>query len=129
MGHPQSDGGDGPAGSGAVQVRNEDWSCLRSSRASVLVSDFYAAYSHYAGLKQRCWVHLLRDIDELEALYPQDTGLGRWATAVRQLYDRAKASADYSSPPFLTVDRTEPFSAMSSAFLPGMGLSSGMGMV
>ena len=34
-----------------------------------------------------------------------------------------------SGPPFLTVDRTEPFSAMSSAVLPGMGLSSGMGMV
>ena len=67
--------------------------------SGVLVSDFYAAYSHYPGLKQRCWVHLLRDIDELEALYPQDTGLGRWATAVRQLYDRAKASADYPSPP------------------------------
>ena len=31
--------------------------------------------------------------------------------------------------PFFTVDRTEPFSAISSAFLPGMGLSSGMGMV
>ncbi len=43
--------------------------------SGVLVSDFYAAYSHYPGLKQRCWVHLLREIDELEALYPQDTGL------------------------------------------------------
>ena len=74
--------------------------------SGVLVSDFYAAYSHYAGLKQRCWVHLLRDIDELEALYPQDTGLGQWATAVRQLYDRAKASADYPSPPDLIKSRT-----------------------
>ena len=27
----------------------------------VLVSDFYAAYNHYPGLKQRCWAHLLRD--------------------------------------------------------------------
>ena len=34
-----------------------------------------------------------------------------------------------SGPPNLTVDRTEPFSTISSAFLPGMGLSSGMGMV
>ena len=32
------------------------------------------------------------------------------------------------SPPNLTVDRTEPFSAISSASLPGMGLSSGMGI-
>ncbi len=65
----------------------------------VLVSDFYAAYSHYPGLKQRCWVHLLRDIHELKALYPQDIGLARWATAVRQLYDRAKACADARSRP------------------------------
>ena len=34
----------------------------------VLVSDFYAAYNHYPGLKQRCWVHLLRDIHELKTL-------------------------------------------------------------
>ena len=38
--------------------------------SGVLVSDFYAAYSHYPGLKQRCWVHR---IDELKA-YPKDTG-------------------------------------------------------
>ena len=30
--------------------------------AGVLVSDFYAAYHHYDGPKQRCWAHLLRDI-------------------------------------------------------------------
>ena len=32
-------------------------------------------------------------------------------------------------PPFLTNARAEPFSAIPSAFLPGMGLSLGMGMV
>ena len=66
---------------------------LGESFDGVLVSDFYAAYNHYPGLKQRCWVHLLRDIHELKALYPEDTGLVRWAGAVRQLYDRAKAYA------------------------------------
>ena len=64
---------------------------LGDSFDGVLVSDFYAAYNHYPGLKQRCWVHLLRDIDELTALYPDDTGLARWAGAVQQLYVRAKA--------------------------------------
>ena len=34
-----------------------------------------------------------------------------------------------SGPPYLTVDRTEPFSAISSTSLPGMGLSSGIGIV
>ena len=36
-------------------------------------------------------LHLLKDIDELTALYPDDTGLARWAGAVQQLYVRAKA--------------------------------------
>ena len=67
---------------------------LGESFDGVLVSDFYAAYNHYPGLKQRCWVHLLRDIHELKALYPEDTGLVRWAGAVRQLYDRARAYAE-----------------------------------
>ena len=66
---------------------------LGESFGGVLVSDFYAAYNHYPGLKQRCWVHLMRDIHELKALYPADTDLARWAEAVRQLYGKAKACA------------------------------------
>ena len=31
----------------------------------MLVSDFYAAYNHYPGLKQRCWAHLLREVHDL----------------------------------------------------------------
>ena len=57
--------------------------------------------NHYAGLKQHCWVHLLRDIDELKALCPEDTAVAQWATAVCQLYGRAKACA---------VDRSRPAS-------------------
>ncbi|TGG96461.1 MAG: IS66 family transposase [Aphanocapsa feldmannii 277cV] len=72
---------------------------LGESFDGVLVSDFYAAYNHYPGLKQRCWVHLLRDIHELKALYPEDTGLVRWAGAVRQLYDRAKTYAEAGGQP------------------------------
>ena len=59
--------------------------------AGVLVSDFYAAYHHYAGPKQRCWAHLLRDIHDLRGLYPDDAPLARWADAVHQLYRQAKA--------------------------------------
>ena len=40
---------------------------LDDSFSGVLVSDFYAAYNHYPGLKQRCWAHLLRDIHELRS--------------------------------------------------------------
>lgn len=62
----------------------------------VLVSDFYAAYHHYPGLKQRCWVHLLRDIHDLTVAYPDDAGLTTWAGQVRAVFDAAQAfgSAD-----------------------------------
>ena len=59
---------------------------LGDSFDGVLVSDFYAAYHHYPGLKQRCWVHLLRDIHDLKVRYPQDQELARWAAAVHQIY-------------------------------------------
>ena len=55
----------------------------------VLVSDFYAAYHHYDGPKQRCWAHLLRDTHDLRVLYPDDHRLAQWADAVHQLYQQA----------------------------------------
>ena len=69
--------------------------------AGVLVSDFYAAYHHYDGPKQRCWAHpcssqgqaLLRDIYDRRALYPEDGSLARWADAVHDVYAKAKALA------------------------------------
>ena len=62
---------------------------LGESFAGILVSDFYASYDHYPGLKQRCWAHLLRDIHKLKALYPEDAGLVRWANGVHRLYAKA----------------------------------------
>ena len=64
---------------------------LGESFSGVLVSDFYAAYNHYPGPKQRCWAHLLRDIHDLKALYPEDAKLARWAAAVHNLYAQAKS--------------------------------------
>ena len=64
---------------------------LSDAFSGVLVSDFYAAYHHYDGPKQRCWAHLLRDIHDLRTLYPDDTPLAKWADAVLELYRRAKA--------------------------------------
>lgn len=66
---------------------------LDESFSGVLVSDFYAAYNHYPGLKQRCWVHLLRDIHEMKLIYPEDIGLAQWAESVHKLYKEAKAVA------------------------------------
>ena len=58
--------------------------------AGVLVSDFYAAYHHYDGPKQRCWAHLLRDIHDLRALYPDDDRLAQWADAIHHLTRSAR---------------------------------------
>ena len=44
--------------------------------AGVLVSDFYAAYHHYDGPKQRCWAHLLRDIHDRRVPLPRRSPLG-----------------------------------------------------
>ncbi len=55
----------------------------------VLVSDFYAAYHHYPGLKQGCWAHLLRDIHDLKVTHPDDGNLALWAAAVKGLYTEA----------------------------------------
>ncbi|MCC7105493.1 MAG: IS66 family transposase [Chloroflexi bacterium] len=54
--------------------------------SGVLVSDFYAAYHHYPGRKQRCWAHLLRETHELRQQHPGDEQLATWAVAVHQLY-------------------------------------------
>ena len=61
--------------------------------AGVLVSDFYAAYHHYEGVHQRCWVHLLRDLHELPEQHPEDASVAAWAQAVHDLYREAKAFA------------------------------------
>jgi transposase len=73
----------------------------------VLVSDFYAAYTHYPGLKQRCWAHLLREIHDLRQVFPDDAALDTWTAAVHALFveardtvyptpeHRARAATDY----------------------------------
>jgi len=59
----------------------------------VLVSDFYAAYDHYAGVQQKCWVHLLRDVRDLVHQHPDDVGLVAWADGVHTCYTDAVAQA------------------------------------
>ena len=63
---------------------------LGESFGGILVSDFYASYDHYPGLKQRCWAHLLRDIHKLKVLYPEDGGLTQWALGVQRLYAKGR---------------------------------------
>jgi hypothetical protein len=56
----------------------------------VLVSDFYGAYNIYDGVKQRCWVHFLRDLNALAEKHESNTSVVAWVDAVKDVYHRAK---------------------------------------
>lgn len=55
-----------------------------------LVTDFYAAYNVYLGPKQRCWVHLLRDLKTLVDKCSDMPEVAAWVDAVTDVYRRAK---------------------------------------
>jgi len=42
----------------------------------ILVSDFYSAYNRLSGAKQKCWVHLLREIRNVRGKDPPDSFRG-----------------------------------------------------
>ena len=71
---------------------------LSEEFAGVLVSDFYAAYNFYEGPKQRCWVHLCRDLKGLVEKNPDLPELASWVESVRDIYHRAKETVrqDYT---------------------------------
>jgi hypothetical protein len=66
---------------------------LGDTTTGVLCCDGYAGYHHYPGQKQRCWAHVLREVHDLTAAYPNDRRLRRWATQVQRLYADAVAWA------------------------------------
>lgn len=55
-----------------------------------LVSDFYGAYNIYDGIKQRCWVHLLRDLKALSEKHANSESVVAWVDAVKDVYHRSK---------------------------------------
>jgi len=63
--------------------------------AGVVVSDFYSGYSPLPCRRQRCWVHLLRDLHARCEQHPPWRG---WVDAVRAVYERAKG---WSAPAYL----------------------------
>jgi transposase len=64
---------------------------LGDAFGGVLVSDFYAGYAHYPGVKQKCWAHLLRDVHDLRVAHPDDATVQAWAAGVHDIYPRAVA--------------------------------------
>ena len=65
-------------------------SVLSDSFSGVLVSDFYGAYNIYDGFKQRCWVHLKRDLEALTANHSDKPAVVDWVNSVLGVYYRAK---------------------------------------
>lgn len=63
---------------------------LSDEFAGTLVTDFYAAYNFYEGPKQRCWVHLARDLKGLEEKNPDLPEVASWVAEVMDVYHRAK---------------------------------------
>ena len=59
----------------------------------VLGCDFYKGYDWYTGPKQRCWVHLLRDLAKLVDKHVCDEQLAEWVEVVKDIYKAAKKAA------------------------------------
>jgi transposase len=58
--------------------------------AGHLVSDFYGAYNVIRGPHQRCWVHLLRDLHDLNEAPVAPPAVVDWVKGVRGLYDEGQ---------------------------------------
>jgi len=73
------------AGAVVTEVLGEDF-------AGTLVSDFLGSYNIYDGAKQRCWVHLGRDLKQLPERNPDMPEVTGWVDAVMGVYHRAKGT-------------------------------------
>jgi len=63
---------------------------LLADFGGVLSTDFYAAYDQYAGPKQRCWAHLLRDAHALGEAYPDQSDVQAWVAGLKGLFTGAR---------------------------------------
>ena len=52
--------------------------------------DCYAAYDHFPGPKQRCWAHLLRDLDALLHEQSQDADTVAWVAGIGAIFEQAR---------------------------------------
>lgn len=66
--------------------------------SGVLVSDFYGGYNFYDGVKQRCWVHLLRDLKKLVEKHPNNKSVEIWVENIKLVYKQAKKIAAQDLP-------------------------------
>jgi transposase len=60
----------------------------------ICVSDFYVAYNKVGIVRQRCWVHYLRDLHKLSEACTENASVQEWVRQVRLVYDEACAYRD-----------------------------------
>lgn len=63
---------------------------LGADFGGTIVADCYAAYNHFLGPKQRCWAHLVRDLEALLHEHGNDTATVAWVTGVLEVYAQAR---------------------------------------
>ena len=76
---------------------------LSGDFVGALVADFYGAYNFYDGIKQRCWVHLGRDLKLLVEKNPDMPIIALWVERVMDIYHRAK---DLTKSNYTELDRS-----------------------
>jgi hypothetical protein len=64
---------------------------LGADFGGTIVADCYAAYDHFLGPKQRCWAHLVRDLEALLHDYGGQPETVAWATGILAVYQQATA--------------------------------------
>lgn len=64
---------------------------LGAEYQGTVVADFYSGYSPLLCRKQRCWVHMLRDLKELEEKHEGNAEVAEFRARIRELYDQAIA--------------------------------------
>ncbi len=97
---------------------------LGEAFAGVLVSDFYAGYAHYPGVKQKCWAHLSRDVHELRIAYADDATVQAWAAGIHDVYTRAvawKAAQPTAAADLRQAEATRLMAALTAVCAPHVG--------
>jgi transposase len=63
---------------------------LGADFGGTIVADCYAAYNHFLGPKQRCWAHLVRDLETLLHEHGDNTETVAWVTGILEVYSQAR---------------------------------------
>jgi len=70
---------------------------LGENFAGTVTCDFYAAYNKLAGVRQRCWFHLLAEAKELAERNADRLEVKAWEQALKALYQEATAFTEAHS--------------------------------